>query len=229
MQLIVCDPCENRIVLAVAPMMTISAVKRMISRKLGIECEFQFLSFQGVPLEDNRTLMDYRINDGMELMLDFDELYGTADPIGDIMDSPEVQEILKRQWGSFTEDEVYDFVYDNVVLSRNPGLIAEVGRLTDIVLDRYDMTVGGIEAVAENFVEFEDSGLEAVMLGTGKSANSRDVTVIPASAEEPSCQPLPCLIFDEEQDNADFTVWMKFGAKQDSDTLCLSKKRNSLL
>jgi hypothetical protein len=173
--------------------------------------------------------MDYRIADGMTLMLEFVTLAETEDVIGDIMESPEVQEILRNRWGTFTEDEVYDFVYDNVMLSRNPALMAEVGRLTDIVLDRYDMTIGGIEAIAENFVEFEESGLEAMMLGASKSTARKDITVITGPADAPSCEPLPSLILEEEQETADSLLWMKFGGQQDADALDFSQKRNSLL
>ena len=188
----------------------ISDIKFVIFHHLGVAPIQQNLVFRGEVLKDQTHASFYGIKNGSTLFL---ALKGTVsqkklDSIHEKLDNICVEQALNRtkevmqgnkSFGFFiTQNEIDEYIRENLELERNPAAAAEANRLADIALDNWESQPGGFNELVQNYKEFEDSEIESILLyGYGEYFDDYDSeiiaknTIIPEKAESPSTDPLP--------------------------------------
>jgi hypothetical protein len=190
MRIIVRDNQGNSVSLNVSSRATVANVKRVLSGHLGIESGRQRLIFRGATLMDEKSLKDYEIQTGTILYLSVAEFPADGAFAEEIVHSARVQSILRRCSPLFTETELIEFMDDYITLTDSPQLLIESRRLDDLFLDQLEMTQSGLADVAQHCADFEDSGLEAALLGSRDEIREFP-TIIGPIPNGPSVEPLP--------------------------------------
>jgi len=177
-------------------------LKSTIYENTGIEPIFMELVFKGDVLKDNNMISQYALKDGstmylaLSIKLSEEKLQNIIQRIDvaateQYLECDEVQNLIKNRPNMLSQNDIEEFLDENLEMLMNPEAIPEMSRLNDLALNQWEMSPRGFSELVQSFREVE--AVENLFEDLAESGEFP--TVIGEKPLNPSNDPLP-IIFE---------------------------------